>query len=59
MLACHNFWHLAVYWIEKGDYAAALELYDAEIATRMPSGAMPDIVDATSMLYRLELNGEE
>ncbi|NXL36414.1 TTC38 protein, partial [Glaucidium brasilianum] len=28
MLACHNYWHWALYFIEKGEYEAALTIYD-------------------------------
>ncbi|XP_014675488.1 PREDICTED: tetratricopeptide repeat protein 38-like [Priapulus caudatus] len=27
-LSCHNFWHWALYHIERGEYTAALDLYD-------------------------------
>lgn len=58
MLACHNMWHWALYHIENGEYEAALNIYDAEIESNASkSGAMLDIVDMTSLLYRLELEG--
>jgi len=57
MLACHNFWHWALYHIELGEYEAALDIYDNEIIRRAHSSAMLDIVDTTSLLYRLELEG--
>ncbi|XP_037770189.1 tetratricopeptide repeat protein 38 isoform X1 [Chelonia mydas] len=58
MLACHNYWHWALYFIEKGDYEAALTIYDNHIAPRcMSSGSMLDVVDNCSMLYRLQLEG--
>uniref|UniRef100_A0A8C0FEJ0 Tetratricopeptide repeat protein 38 n=1 Tax=Bubo bubo TaxID=30461 RepID=A0A8C0FEJ0_BUBBB len=45
MLACHNYWHWALYFIEK-------------IAPRcLSSGSMLDVVDNCSMLYRLHLEG--
>lgn len=59
MLACHNFWHWAVYHIEQGEHSAALDIYDAEVGQRVKSGAMLDVVDACSLLYRLELEGVE
>ncbi len=59
MLACHNFWHWAIYHIEKGEYQGAFDLFDSEIGPRaQKSGAMLDIVDACSLLYRLELEGK-
>nr|XP_006820357.1 PREDICTED: tetratricopeptide repeat protein 38-like [Saccoglossus kowalevskii] len=58
MLACHNFWHWAVYYIEKGEYTKALDIYDSEIGKRVHSGALLDIVDACSMLFRLQMEGK-
>ncbi|XP_010072255.1 PREDICTED: tetratricopeptide repeat protein 38, partial [Pterocles gutturalis] len=58
MLAGHNYWHWALYFIEKGEYEAALTIYDKHIAPRcLLSGSMLDIVDNCSMLYRLHLEG--
>ncbi|XP_028813402.1 tetratricopeptide repeat protein 38 isoform X1 [Denticeps clupeoides] len=58
MLACHNYWHWALYFIEKGDYEAALGVFDSQISRCcLTSGAMLDMVDACSLLYRLELEG--
>ncbi|XP_064642236.1 tetratricopeptide repeat protein 38-like [Lineus longissimus] len=58
MLACHNFWHWAVYHVDKGEYSGALDLLDDQmIASFKKSGAMFDMIDACSMLYRLELEG--
>ncbi|NXN07448.1 TTC38 protein, partial [Indicator maculatus] len=58
MLACHNYWHWALYFIEKGEYEAALTIYDNHIAPRcLSSGSMLDVVDNCSMLYRLHLEG--
>ncbi|XP_006866892.1 PREDICTED: tetratricopeptide repeat protein 38 [Chrysochloris asiatica] len=58
MLACHNYWHWALYLIEKGDYEAALTIYDNHILPSLQaSGAMLDVVDSCSMLYRLQLEG--
>uniref|UniRef100_A0A8D0HHD8 Tetratricopeptide repeat protein 38 n=1 Tax=Sphenodon punctatus TaxID=8508 RepID=A0A8D0HHD8_SPHPU len=31
MLACHNYWHWALYFIDKGDYEAALTIYDTHV----------------------------
>ncbi|XP_036862663.2 tetratricopeptide repeat protein 38 isoform X2 [Manis javanica] len=58
MLACHNYWHWALYLIEKGEYEAALTLYDDHILPSLQaSGAMLDMVDSCSMLYRLQMEG--
>lgn len=56
MLACHNFWHWAVYHVEKGEQEAALDIFDTQVSRRLRgSGAMLDYVDAASLLYRLQL----
>ncbi|XP_067090654.1 tetratricopeptide repeat protein 38 isoform X1 [Osmerus mordax] len=58
MLACHNYWHWALYYIEKGEYEAALRIFDSQVSRRgSASGAMLDTVDACSLLYRLEMEG--
>ncbi|XP_041795028.1 tetratricopeptide repeat protein 38 [Chelmon rostratus] len=58
MLAGHNYWHWALNYIEKGQYEAALQIYDSQIFTRCKtSAAILDIVDGSSMLSRLELEG--
>nr|XP_020143420.1 tetratricopeptide repeat protein 38 isoform X2 [Microcebus murinus] len=58
MLACHNYWHWALYLIEKGEYEAALTIYDNHILPSLQaSGAMLDVVDSCSMLYRLQMEG--
>uniref|UniRef100_A0A9J7X8K5 Tetratricopeptide repeat protein 38 n=1 Tax=Cyprinus carpio carpio TaxID=630221 RepID=A0A9J7X8K5_CYPCA len=58
MLACHNYWHWALYHIEKGNYEAALKIFDEQVSRRsVKSGAMLDVVDSCSLLYRLELEG--
>ncbi|KAM9853913.1 tetratricopeptide repeat protein 38 [Aulostomus maculatus] len=58
MLASHNYWHWALYFIEKGQYEAALQIFDSQILRRCKvSGSMLDTVDASSLLYRLEMEG--
>ncbi|KAM6137919.1 LOW QUALITY PROTEIN: tetratricopeptide repeat protein 38 [Pterocles gutturalis] len=57
MLAGHNYWHWALYFIEKGEYEAALTIYDKHIAPRCLLSGSTGIVDNCSMLYRLHLEG--
>ncbi|CAJ0608324.1 unnamed protein product [Cylicocyclus nassatus] len=59
MLASHNYWHNALYYIERdADYEVPLTIFDNEICPRaVKSGAMLDLVDAVSILWRLELEG--
>jgi tetratricopeptide (TPR) repeat protein len=58
---CNNFryhvwWHLALLHLDRGDTAAALALYDAEVR-RDRTDDYRDIANATSLLMRLELEG--
>jgi hypothetical protein len=56
LLSGHNYWHLCLYYIEKGEIDAALQIYDDKILDRVKkSDAYLDIVDACSLLYRLKL----
>lgn len=58
MIACHNYWHYALYNIEKGNYSDAIGIYDTQVGPlAKKSGAMLDMVDACSLLYRLQLEG--
>lgn len=56
LLATHNYWHWALYHIEKGELEAAADLYETQILKRCyESRAMLDIVDCLSLPYRLHL----
>jgi tetratricopeptide (TPR) repeat protein len=55
-LAVHQWWHLALYLIERGRLDEALALYDNEIRAAK-SGAILDLVDAAALLWRLKLAG--
>jgi len=55
-LAPHNLWHTALFNVEKGDYEAALSLYDDEMIARR-SGIILDITDSSSLLQRLQMEG--
>ncbi|XP_020515195.1 tetratricopeptide repeat protein 38 [Labrus bergylta] len=58
MLASHNYWHWALYFIEKEQYEAALDIFDSQIFRRCKAtGSMLDTVDACSLLSRLEMEG--
>lgn len=54
--AVHNWWHLALYHIEAGEYDAVLELADGPI-TSVAQNQMLDLVDASALLWRLSLLG--
>jgi tetratricopeptide (TPR) repeat protein len=53
--AVHNWWHLALFHLELGDFERVLDLYDGRIRGGR-SEAMLDLVDASSLLWRLNLH---
>jgi len=53
--AFHNDWHIALYHMDRADYAAALEIFDARLASGGET-VLPRI-DATALLWRLKLEG--
>ncbi len=53
--AVHNWWHMALFQLELGDEDEALRLYDEAIANG--SEVTLDLVDASAMLWRLQLRG--
>lgn len=52
----HNWWHLALYYLDLGQFEEALTLYDGPIREDR-SGVALDMVDASALLWRLELLG--
>jgi tetratricopeptide (TPR) repeat protein len=54
--AVHNWWHLALYHLERGEPDRALALYDGPIRGAR-SQVVLDLIDASAMLWRLELRG--
>jgi tetratricopeptide (TPR) repeat protein len=56
-LSIHNGWHLALYLIEDGRFQEVLEEYDRHIAPRLGEDSLLDLVDASALLWRLELAG--
>ncbi len=56
--AYHNYWHLALYYLDRQRYDAALALYDTRVHAEPPDLAL-QLLDATSLLWRLSLEGVE
>jgi tetratricopeptide (TPR) repeat protein len=56
-MAHHNGWHLALFLIEQGRFDEVLADYDRFTAPRLADDATLDRIDATSLLWRLELAG--
>ena len=54
--AYHNWWHLALYYLDLGEHQRVLELYDRRIRPQQTQVPM-EMVDACSLLWRLNLRG--
>lgn len=52
----HNWWHLALYHLDRGEIDAVLRLFDTEIYGAK-SGVVLDMIDASALLWRLHLRG--
>jgi len=50
----HNWWHLALYYLDRGEIAKVLALYDGPIRSARSKVAL-DMLDAAAMLWRLKL----
>ena len=50
----HNWWHCALYFLDRGDNERALALYDDAIRSERSNIAL-DLVDASALLWRLAL----
>ncbi|MCC6469531.1 MAG: tetratricopeptide repeat protein [Alphaproteobacteria bacterium] len=54
--AFHNWWHLALYHLERGEADRVLAIYDASIRPTR-SDMVLEMIDASAMLWRLHLRG--
>ncbi|YAF97994.1 MAG: tetratricopeptide repeat protein [Nodularia sp. CChRGM 3473] len=57
MLYTHNWWHIALYYLEQENYQKVLSLYDTHVWQRANKQSPKDQVGAISLLLRLELRG--
>ena len=55
-LSFHNWWHLALHYLELEDTSAALDLYDRLIHPKESVVAL-ELVDASQLLWRIALRG--
>ncbi len=55
-LQVHNWWHLALYYLDVSDFDAALALFDGEMGGGRSSVVL-DMVDGSALLWRLHLRG--
>ena len=58
MMAVHNWWHLALYHLDREEIPTVLRLYDSQIRGGR-SAVVLDMIDASAMLWRLHLRGVE
>ncbi len=56
MFAPHNWWHLALFNMDLGNFDAALDLFDQKLMTAQ-SDMILVLLDATALLWRLQLEG--
>ncbi|WP_427162091.1 tetratricopeptide repeat protein [Aliinostoc sp. HNIBRCY26] len=57
MLYTHNWWHIALYYLDLKNYQKVLQLYDQHIWQCANKQSPKDQVGAISLLLRLELRG--
>jgi tetratricopeptide (TPR) repeat protein len=56
VVATHCWWHVALFHLAKGEVDQALSLYDRRVRVDH-SPAISDMIDAASLLWRIELQG--
>ena len=56
MLAVHNWWHLALFHLDRGEHAEALAVFDRGVRRHDPAPAI-ELVDVSAMLWRFHLLG--
>jgi hypothetical protein len=54
----HAWWHLALFRLARGEPAGALALYDVQVR-QVGSDGVSELIDATSLLWRLRLAGHD
>lgn len=56
MLSIHNWWHLALFHLDRDEIAEVLALYDDRLR-ETSTGQVLDLIDASALLWRLYLRG--
>jgi len=54
--ATHHWWHLALFHLQRGDFAHALRIHDRRIAG---DRSLAGLIDASALLWRIRLAGGE
>jgi hypothetical protein len=57
LFTVHNWWHLSLFELESGRYAEVLEIYDRHVHNGESAGVPLEMLDASALLWRLELDG--
>lgn len=52
----HAWWHIALFHVARGEWTQALRLYDERVR-RGRSAEVADLIDAASLLWRIDLGG--
>jgi hypothetical protein len=55
----HNWWHYSLYSLEAGREDIAVRIYDSVLHNDESAGAALEMLDATALLWRLYLEGDE
>lgn len=53
----HNWWHLALLYLDRGDTAQVLRLYDERVRPNTDAQIVLEWIDASALLWRLHLEG--
>jgi tetratricopeptide (TPR) repeat protein len=59
LFAVHNWWHLALFFLEAGRPDEALRVYDEHIHHDASDGVPLEMLDASALLWRLALDGAD
>ena len=57
LFTVHNWWHLALFLLEAGEFDDALVVYDRHIHNEQSAGVPIEMLDASALLWRLHLDG--
>jgi tetratricopeptide (TPR) repeat protein len=57
--AYHNWWHLALLYLDRGDTDQVLKLYDEQVRPNTEAQVVLEWIDASALLWRLKLEGVE
>jgi tetratricopeptide (TPR) repeat protein len=55
--AYHNFWHLGLLYLDRGDISQVLNLFDEKVRPNADQQVLLEWIDASAMLWRLKLEG--